>query len=223
MYHFYHSPRACSFAVHVVLEETGASYVVELRSAEEGATTSAAYLALNPKGRVPALSGVPGNAGGAPGLLTEVGAILVYLARTHPHAGLLPRDPAAEARCLEWLSWLSIDLHGIGFGQLWRPQRFVADGALHAAVTAKGMANVLAGFDHIERILADGRAWAVADQYTLVDPYLTVFWRWGRRIGLADMETRWPLFCALADKVLARPAARRALVQEASFLEKRTG
>ena len=223
MHHFYHAPRACSFAVHVVLEETGAPYVAEVLSAEDGETTRDAYLALNPKGRIPALSNVDGNAGGAPGLLTEVGAVLVYLARSYPAAGLLPIDPAAEARCLEWLSWLSIDLHGIGFGQLWRPQRFVADTALHAAVMTKGLQNVQAGFDHIEHILDDGRAWAVADQYTVVDPYLAVFWRWGLRIGLDRMETRWPRFGALADKVLARPAVQRALAQEASFLEKRKG
>lgn len=221
MYHFYHSPRACSFAVHVALEETGAPYVAEIRSAEEGETMAETYLALNPKGRVPALSGVPGNAGGAPGLLTEVGAILVYLARSYPEARLLPSDPASEARCLEWLSWLSIDLHGIAFARIWRPQRFVADAALFPAVMAGGRAHVPTAFDHIEHILADGRDWAVPGQYTVVDPYLAVFWRWGQRIGLDDMEGRWPLFGSLVDKVLARPAVRRALVQEASFLERR--
>ncbi len=42
-----------------------------------------------------------------------------------PEAKLLPADPAGEARCLEWLSWISTDLHGIGCRQLWRPHRFV--------------------------------------------------------------------------------------------------
>jgi len=38
-------------------------------------------MAQNPKGRVPALSGVPGRIGGSDNLLTELHAILFYLAR----------------------------------------------------------------------------------------------------------------------------------------------
>lgn len=218
MHHFYYLPGACAFAVHVVLEETGVPYTAQRRALHD--TAHADYLALNPKGRVPALSGVPGNAGGAPDLLTEVSAILVYLARSHPAAGLLPADPGAEARCLEWLSWLSIDVHGIGFGQLWRPGRFVRDEALHGAVIEQGRHNIHAAFDHIEHILADGRAWAIPEGYSVVDPYLSVFWLWGKRIGL-DMDTHWPRFTRLVATVLDRPAARRALAQEgmAGFLQ----
>ncbi|MBB3809737.1 glutathione S-transferase family protein [Pseudochelatococcus contaminans] len=214
MHRLYYSPGACSLAVHIVLEEVGVPYELELRSAanSEG-TTTAEYLALNPKGRVPALTGVRGGAGGAPELLTEAVAIMLFLARSHPEAGLLPDDAAGEARCLEWLSWISVDLHGIGYGQLWRPHRFVSDEALYGAVQAKGRDNIRAGYDHIEKILSDGRDWAVPGQFTVVDAYLTVFWLWGRRIGL-DMDAGWPVWQRLMTKVLDRPAVRRALAQE---------
>lgn len=219
MHRFYYSPGACSLAVHIVLEEIGVPYEAEVRSARNGeGTTTPGYLALNPKGRVPALTGVPGGAGGAPSLLTEAVAILLFLGRSHPEARLLPADPAGEARCLEWLSWISIDLHGIGYGQLWRPQRFVPRPEwhgidLHEAVKEKGLQNIRAGYDHIEHILSDGRDWAVPGQYTVVDTYLTVFWLWGRRIGL-DMEAQWPRWARLMKKVLARPAVSRTLEQE---------
>ena len=50
------------------------------------------YLAINPKGRVPAL--VTDR-----GILTETPAILLYLAQTHPHAVLAPlNDPFALAQ-----------------------------------------------------------------------------------------------------------------------------
>lgn len=214
MYHLYYSPGACSLSVHIVLEEIGAPYEAEIRSAKNGeGTTTSDYLTLNPKGRVPALSGVPGGAGGAPDLLTEAVAILLFLARSHPEAKLLPPEPAGESRCVEWLSWISIDLHGIGYGQLWRPHRFVPDADLHEAVKTKGKDNIIAGYDHIEHILSDGRDWAVPGQYTVVDAYLTVFWLWGRRIGL-DLEARWPLWAKLMAKVLARSAVKRAIEQE---------
>lgn len=214
MHRLYYSPGACSLAVHIVLEEIGQPYETEIRSARNGeGTTTADYLALNPKGRVPALEGVPGGSGGARGLLTEAIAILLFLARSHPEAKLLPADPAGEGRCLEWLSWISVDLHGVGYGQLWRPHRFVSDPALHEAVKTKGMENIRVACDHIERILSDGRDWAVPGLYTVVDAYLVVFWLWGRRIGL-DMDTDWPIWARLMSKVLERQAVKRALMQE---------
>lgn len=214
MYRLYYSPGACSLAVHIVLEEIGEPYETELRSARDSEGTGAPdYLDLNPKGRVPALTGVDGNAGGAPGLLTEVSAILVFLARSHAGARLVPADAAGEARCLEWLGWISIDLHGIGYGQLWRAHRFADDPARHEAVAAKGLETIRACYDHIERILSDGRDWAVPGRYSVVDPYLLVFWLWGGRIGLA-MEEGWPRWSRLMAMVLERPAVRRALRQE---------
>ena len=84
MHHrLYYSPGACSMAAHIVLEEIGEPYDLELVSSRgrvggEG-TTSPAWMAQNPKGRVPALSGVPGRIGGSDNLLTELHAILFYL------------------------------------------------------------------------------------------------------------------------------------------------
>lgn len=208
MHRLYYSPGACSLAVHIVLEEIGLPYEVELRSARDGeGTTTPDYLAINPKGRVPALTGVDGDT-----VLTEVLAILLFLARSHPAARLLPDDPAGEARVLEWLGWLSVDLHGIGYGQLWRAHRFVEDPALEDAVQAKGRVNIMAAYGHIEQRLADGRTWAVAGRYSVVDPYLLVFWLWGRRVGFA-MED-WPHWSRLMERVLARPAVLRVLARE---------
>ena len=69
MHRLYYSPGACSLAVRIVLEEIGQPYETEIRSAKNGEGTSTAdYLALNPRGRVPALTGVSGGSGGAVGI-----------------------------------------------------------------------------------------------------------------------------------------------------------
>src|SRR3712207_2215216 len=101
-------------------------------------TATAAWHAINPKGRVPALLSVPGEIGGAPGLLTETPAIRTYLASCHPDAGLLPIEPAAVARCVEWLNWLSSNVHALSYGQIWRARRFTANEACVAGVEAQG-------------------------------------------------------------------------------------
>src|ERR1700704_2282650 len=142
MHHrLYYSPGACSMAAHIVLEEIGEPYDLELVSSRgrvggEG-TTSPAWMAQNPKGRVPALSGVSGRIGGSDNLLTELHAILFYLARTHPQARLLPTDPAGEGRAIEWMNWLASNVHAMSYGQIWRAQRFLGGGGGSGALPEK--------------------------------------------------------------------------------------
>lgn len=212
---FYYSPGTCSLAPHIVLEEIGEPYELTLISAsgprEGEATSTPAWKAINPKGRVPALGGVPGRIGGADDLLTEVPAILTYLARTNPAAKLLPSDPAGEARCIEWMSWLSSNLHSMAFAQMWRSHRFTTDEEGFAAVKSSGRENVGDCFAYIENVLADGRAWAIPEGYSVVDAYLLVFHYWGRcRIRL-DMGTLWPTWTRLSERTANRPAVQRAL------------
>ncbi|MGY4395515.1 glutathione S-transferase [Sphingomonas sp. UYAg733] len=79
MYDLYHSPNACSMAVHAVLLEISVFFRLHRVSVLEGETSTPACLAINPKGRVPLLA----FAGSS---LTEVPAILTYLADAHPQS-----------------------------------------------------------------------------------------------------------------------------------------
>jgi glutathione S-transferase len=126
---------------------------------------------------------------------------------------LLPADPSAEARCLEWMNWLSGNVHAMSYGLIWRANRFTDDDADFPALQAKGRANLGEQYDYIESLLADGRDWAIPGGYSVVDPYLLVFYQWGQRIGL-DMQGRYPASTALMRRVFARPAVQRVLEQE---------
>ena len=207
-YRLYLSPGACSLAAHIALEETGAPFDVEIVSVRERQNLDARYLAINPKARVPVLA-IPGE----PRVLTETPAILTYLARRHPDARLLPLDdPLREARCHEWLAWLVGWVHGVGYGTLWRPGRFIGDPALHGAISAHGRGLIDAANASIEAALADGRTWAEPGGHSIVDPFLLVLYRWGVAIGL-DMA-RHPAWTAHSQREAERPAARRALARE---------
>jgi glutathione S-transferase len=201
----YYSPGACSLAVHILLEEVGRPYTLELTSIAEGATTSAQYLAINEKARVPTL--VVGDA-----VLTETPAILLYLAYTHPASRLVPTSAEGLARCIEWFNWVACTMHAVAFSQIWRSHRFVPPGTPTDAVVAQGHNNALEGFAYIERRLTN-RTWAVGPDYTCVDPYLLVFYRWGNRIGL-DMRSLFPFYTAHAERVCERSAVTSALAQE---------
>lgn len=205
MIRLYYSQGACSLAPHILLEELDAPYELELVSVTEGKAQSPEFLAINPKGRVPVL-----KIGGS--FLTEAPAILVYMSLMHPGRRLLPSDPLGHFRCLEWLNWLSGTVHAVGYGQLWRPQRFINDGAQHERISAKGRENIIDSYRHVEKLLTR-RTWGVGERYTCVDPYLLVFYLWGSAIGL-NMGKECPSWSAHAARVLERDAVQRAIEQE---------
>lgn len=176
-------------------------------------TSAPAWREVNPKARIPALYPVPGWSGGRQDLLTELPAIMVYIAMTYPEVGMLPEDPAAFVRCIEWMNWLSGTVHTQSYGQIWRPQRFTIDISDYKAVQAQGRRNLLQQYGQIEAILADGRRWAVPEGYSIVDPYLLVFHRWGARIGLG--MAGYPAWGSIMQRVLARLAVQRILAYEA--------
>lgn len=216
MLKLYYSPGACSLAPHIVLEEIGKPYEKEIvwtDPSKPGTTVqSPEWKKINPKGYVPVLGGVPGNSGGVADVLTEANAILLFLGRKFPEASLIPPTPEKEARCFEWLTFISGTVHGNSIAQIWRPARFAADETAFPAIEARGRARLADQFALIESIFSCGRDWAVSGQYTIADSYILVCYRWGNRLGI-DMK-QYPFWTRHTDRMMARPAVERAFAQE---------
>jgi glutathione S-transferase len=211
-YRLYYAPGACSLAAHIVLREVGADFDLERVSVRNG-TLEASYFAINPKGFVPALA-----IDGEDRVLTELPAILVFLARRYSEVALLPSDPTMEARCHEWIAWLSGWVHAVGFALLWRPGRFSSDSRQHEALTKQGFDIVRNAFNDIEAQFTDGRNCAVPDTYSIVDPFLLVLYRWGNRIGI-PMASNYRAWTQVSYRTAARPAVLGALRQERISIE----
>src|SRR5579863_283718 len=209
MHTLYRARGAGSLAPHIVLEEIGRPYLTQEVTIDQTSRAeilvNSDYLAINPKGRIPALT-VDDQ------VLTEAPAMLGYLARRYPEAGLLPRDVLSEARCYEWMNWLTTTVHAVAFSQIVRPQRFVADEKDYPAVIGRGRQNVAAAYAYIETHLS-GRTWAVADQYTIVDTYLLFFYLGSKGAG-SPMQERYPNWTRVTEAALARPAVQRVLAKE---------
>lgn len=171
----YYSPGACSLAPHIVLEEIGKPYEIQLVSTADGSTGSSEYLTINAKGRVPLL--IDGELS-----ITEASAIMTYLALTNPTSNLIDSTPLQLARTIEWMNWLAT-VHTQAIAQNWRAERFTDDEKAHAGIQKKGMENLSHACNHIDRQL-ENKNWAVNDQYSVADPYLLVFFRWGNRLGV---------------------------------------
>ncbi len=199
MLQFYYSPDSCARAAHIALEEAGAAYEGHRLSLKDGDQRQPAYLAVNPKGRVPALVTEHG-------VLTETPAILAYVARCYPHSPLgLPQDPFALAEIESFNLYLASTLH-VAHSHKLRGARWADDAAAIAEMRRKVPETVGACFDLIETTLFRG-PWVMGEGFTICDPYLLVFAEWMEADGVDP--ARFPKVRAHRERMQARPSVQR--------------
>ena len=195
----YYFPGACSIAPHIVAREAGIA--LDLEKVDLGSKRTATgedYLAVNPKGYVPALRLDDGS------VLTEVSALIQYLADRAPASGLIPAAGTLERyRILEWIGYISTEIHK-GFGPLWNAK--LAPEARAAAVTALSHR-----LDLVEKVLA-GQPFLTGERFTVVDAYLFAVASWAPWVKL-DMAP-WPKLRDYLARIAARPKVQEALEAE---------
>jgi len=211
MLKLFYAPNACSLAPHIALNEAGADYEAALVDTKNGEQRSAAYLAINPKARVPSLATDRG-------ILTEVPVLLAYIARTFPKAELAPmawKTPEDQFDFFEMQSfntYLASTIH-ITYAHLFRPERYADTDAAKADMRAKVAGNLASQLQLVEDRFADGREWVHGVHYTVSDPYLYVFTRWLDRDGAGGIA-RFPKLAAHRARMQAREAVKKTLEQE---------
>lgn len=199
----YHSPMACSLASKLALIESGLPHEVELVRTWRGEQQAPAYLAVNPAGKVPALS-VDGT------IVTESTAILPLIADLAPAAGLLPTERLVRAEAQSVLSFLSSSLHAAFTPSLF-PERFAGDGDAEAVRTAaigrlgQALALLDARLEDREHLLGE---------FNVCDLYLAVFLGWRASPALQGRLPATPRLDALHGRVLARPGIGAAVGQD---------
>jgi glutathione S-transferase len=183
---FYFVPGSSSMAVHIALQEIGASFEARPISFARSEQRTPDFLALNPEGKVPTLL-----VDGRP--LTEVAAILFYLAKRFPDAGLLPEgDIETDAQAISWMSFIASTLH---------PARRLG---LQYAEGVYGIA---------DRRLSSG--WALGS-YSIVDIHLfRLYWRLAN--SLKPAPEVFPNLTAHYARMMARPAVQRTIEIEAAI------
>lgn len=203
----FYASGTCALAAHIALEEAGADYEAVRISLRDGDQRKPDYLALNPKGRVPALV-VPGR-----GVLTENPVILGYVAQIHPEAGLAPKDDSFAFGDMQAFNiFLCATVHP-AFAHAWRPYRYADGEDAAAAMKAKAPEALAEHFSLIEERFADARPWTHGDRYWVSDGYLMVFTRWLER-SFPAVAARFPKTTAHRQRVEQRPAVQRVLASE---------
>lgn len=192
----YYAPGTCAQAVRIALHEAHAPHEAVRIDFAAGQQRSPAYLAINPKGRVPTLVTEHG-------VLTEVPALLAYVAQRFPDARLAPADAFGFARMQELNSYLASTVH-VAHAHRPRASRWADEPEAQAAMQRKVPANMAECFELIERrYLGDG-PWALGAQYTVADGYLFTVAGWLRSDGV-DIA-RFPKVHAHFQRMAARPA-----------------
>jgi len=200
----YYAPNTCALASHIVLEEAGAEYEtvrIDFGAAEQRGPD---YLAINPKGRVPAL--VTDR-----GVLTETPAMLAFIAQTYPAAGLAPLDdPFAFAEVQAFNSYLCSTVH-VAHAHRMRGYRWADDEDAIAAMKRAVPRSVGACFDLIEQRMLRG-PWVMGETYTICDPYLFTLAQWLEVDGVDTGSL--PKVMDHRRRVGERAAVQRAIAQE---------
>ena len=195
MMRLYWRAGTAAMAPHAALAEAGVPYELVHVDRDEAGTSPAAYLALNPSGRVPTLEA-------GPLVLTETAAILLFLADTYPEAHLAPSD---RASFYPWLIFLTNTVQP-ALMRLMYPERYGGDGVRAAA------AEELRG--HIERIEASlaEREWLVGSERSGADFFRFMLTRWGRHLSPPAWES--PALRAHFVRTAALPGVRRMVDEQ---------
>jgi len=198
MIKFYYHPSPNPAKVALLLEETGLPYELVPVDTRKGEQHEAAFTAINPNAKTPAL--VDGDA-----VVFDSNAILLYLAEKSGQF-LPPDTPEARAQMLSWLMFVAT---GVG------PYSGQAVHFKHFAPEPKAYAVNRYDFEAwrhwriIDQQLAQHR-YMLGETYTLVD---MAVWGWARAVPFVLGAAAWeqlPNVKRLLDEVNARPAAQRA-------------
>ncbi|MDW3224122.1 MAG: glutathione S-transferase family protein [Paracoccaceae bacterium] len=199
----YYAPRTISIAVVIALEEAGLPYDpirVDFASAEQ---TKPAYLALNPKGRVPTLETDDGV------LLTETGAILEYVAGLAPDAELVPADPVQAAQMRSVMYFLAATMH-VNHAHKMRGHRWADQQSSFDDMTAKVAQTMTesARFFTNECLSGD---FVLGDQLSVADAHAYMLCSWLEGDGV--VLDGFPEIEAYMARMKARASVQSAIAQ----------
>lgn len=170
MLKLYYTPDTCALASHIALNDAGADYTIARISFAREEQRQPEYLAINPKGRVPALVTDKG-------ILTETPAILVFIAQSYPQARLVPLDdPFLLAQVQAFNLYLCATLH-VAHSHRMRGARWADDPTSFADMQRKVPESVGACYRVIEDRMPAG-PWVMGESYTICDPYLFTMAQW---------------------------------------------
>ncbi len=196
----YYTPGACSLSPHIALREAGLPFeLVKVDLKEKKLDDGSSFLAVNPKGYVPALL-LDDNQ-----LLTEGAIIVQYIADQKPEKRLAPpQGSVPRLRLQEWLHFIATELHK-AFGPINHPK---SPDELKLALKER----LALRFEFLAKSL-EGRNYLLGETFSVADGYAYYVLRNYQKVD-APAFAKHPILKTYFERIAARPAVRAALEAE---------
>lgn len=193
----YHIPQSRSITILLLLEELGRPYRIHQLDITRNEQRGAAYLKINPSGKVPAVA--DGDL-----ILTERGAICVYLADRYAPGRLAPAldDP----RRADYLRWI--------FYAMGVMEPLMTFALLKIDVQAPPGALAWGEWDTMVGIVTDGVSrgpFLLGEQFTAADVVIGSTLGWAMAVGIIPREGPMADY---AGRVAARPSWARTMAAD---------
>ena len=175
----YAMPGTCALAPNIAVAWLDAP--VEVRTMKYGDHRRDDYLAINPKGKVPALRFEDGD------VLTEAAAILAWLGAEHGGEGYA-RDTVLGRKEAEALSYMTSEVHA-DYGPHFAAKAFAESEAAQEEVRRAAYGKIAGHYRHMEGALREhGGEWYLGRR-SFADAYLYVLTRWADQTPVALADT----------------------------------
>ena len=191
---FYTNPMSRGRIVHWLLEELGVPYEMKILDLGKREHKSPEYLAINPMGKVPAIV----HRGG---VVTESGAICLYLADAYPQAGLAPAlDDSQRGTYVRWFFF------GAGCFEPAVVDKMFARPPVERK-SALGYGSYEDTVDVLAKALTPG-PFFLGERFSAADVYVGAQIQWA--LMAKGLEPQ-PVFQQYVERIAARPALQRVL------------
>lgn len=198
MLKLFYATGTIAIAVAIGLEEAGLAYDTIRVDFGTGEQTKSDYLAINPKGRVPALVTDAGT------VLTETGALLDYIAASAPDANLIPSNAEDAAHMRSVMYYLASTMHVAHAhkmrGSRWADQQSSFD---DMATRVTGNMSDCAAFVQENCLRGD---FVCGDTFSVADAYLFMVCSWLEGDGVTVSD--FPAIAAYLARMEARPSVQ---------------
>ena len=195
-------PNTCSLAPNIAVAWLDAP--VEIHNMPYGDHKKEAYLAINPRGQVPAIRFEDGD------VLTEAAAILAWLGAAYGEEGYA-RETRLGRKEAEALAYMTSEVHA-AYGGHFNTRKFAESEAAQQEVKRKTYENLAAHYQRMNKNLEqNGGNWYLG-QRSFADTFLYVLTRWIEKTPLSIND--YPALQAHRSHMEADAGVQQALARQ---------
>jgi glutathione S-transferase/GST-like protein len=188
-----------ALAPQILLEELDLDYERVILELDQQDQKTSEFLAINPRGQVPALCLQDGS------ILTESAAMMMHLADQSIETGLIPLPATPErAQVYRWMTFAVANIYDADL-RIFYSDSYTTDATGVDAIRTQARIDLDNAWDIVEAALQEG-PYFLGERYSILDPYLLMLAYWHEHP--TELFSRCSKLERLCNTVLDRPAVQ---------------